>query len=198
MEDFGEIPAWRDRRRSDSVDETGRASFLAYFAAHEEAIRARVRRLVPLRSDAEDVMQEVAVVLWRKFPEFRPEQGFREWAFGVARYEALAWYRDRGRERIAFSTETVEMLAALEDAEASHGDRRREALDRCMAKLAEADRDLILASYRPAARIQDVAMRSGRSIGGFYQWLHRMRKTLLECVRAEVRRDERARGNEHE
>lgn len=62
--------------------------FLSLFAAHEPAIRAYVRRLVPPRTDAADVMQDVALVLWRKFREFDDEAGgFRGWAFGVARYE---------------------------------------------------------------------------------------------------------------
>jgi hypothetical protein len=37
--------------------------FLRCFTAQEAAIRAYVRRLVPLRADADDVMQEVAVVV---------------------------------------------------------------------------------------------------------------------------------------
>ena len=41
--------------------------FVTLFAANEAAIRAYVRRLVPTRDDAADVMQGVALVLWRKF-----------------------------------------------------------------------------------------------------------------------------------
>ena len=55
--------------------------FLRCFTANEAAIRAYVRRLVPLRSDADDVMQEVAVVLWEKFDEFR--EGGRFSGLGV-------------------------------------------------------------------------------------------------------------------
>ena len=43
--------------------------FLLLFAEHETAIRAYVRRLVPTRHDAADVMQGVVLVLWRKFRE---------------------------------------------------------------------------------------------------------------------------------
>jgi hypothetical protein len=41
--------------------------FLRRYAEHEPALRAFVRSLVPTREDAREVMQEVAVVLWRKF-----------------------------------------------------------------------------------------------------------------------------------
>jgi RNA polymerase sigma-70 factor (ECF subfamily) len=38
--------------------------FLRLFTTHEEAMRAFVRRLVPTRAGADDVMQEVSIVLW--------------------------------------------------------------------------------------------------------------------------------------
>jgi RNA polymerase sigma-70 factor (ECF subfamily) len=38
-------------------------------------------------------------------------------------------------------------------------------------------------AYQPEARIQEVAQGSGRSVPGFYQWLHRMRRMLLDCIR---------------
>ncbi len=37
------------------------------YTANGPAIRGFVRSLVPTREDAADVMQDVAVVLWRKF-----------------------------------------------------------------------------------------------------------------------------------
>ena len=72
--------------------------FLRLFAEHEPALRTFVRSLRPSRADASEVMQEVAVVLWQKFAEFDVSQDFRKWAFGVARFEALAYLRDRARE----------------------------------------------------------------------------------------------------
>ena len=41
----------------------------------------------------------------------------------------------------------------------------------------------MLAAYAPAARILEVAARSGRTVAAFYQWLHRVRLALLDCVR---------------
>ena len=43
--------------------------FLRLYVKHEEALNGFVRTLVPTREDAREVMQEVAVVLWRKFEE---------------------------------------------------------------------------------------------------------------------------------
>lgn len=44
------------------LDEGSQILFLQHLTANEAAIRAFVRRLVPLRSDTNDVMQQVAMV----------------------------------------------------------------------------------------------------------------------------------------
>jgi len=73
--------------------------FLTLFTVNEPAIRAFVRRLVPTRQDAADVMHGVALVLWRKFPALEEPDQFRKWAFGIARYEGTSVLAldDKGR-----------------------------------------------------------------------------------------------------
>lgn len=158
--------------------------FLSLFAANEPAIRAYVRRLVPLRTDAADVMQEVALVLWRKFREFDDQSGgFRGWAFGVARYEALAWTRDRARNRVVLADDVLQTVAHESSLHEVKLSAQRDALEECLEKVPREQRALILAAYAPDVGIQEAARRSGRTVAAFYQWLHRMRERLLNCTR---------------
>ncbi|HYF35363.1 MAG TPA: sigma-70 family RNA polymerase sigma factor [Prosthecobacter sp.] len=163
--------------------------FLRLFTGEEPAVRAYVRRLVPVRADADDVMQEVAVVLWDKFDNFAAGGDFRAWAFGIARYEVLAWLRDKGRDRLVLDEEVVQKLAEETAADEPHLARQREALEACVAKLDPPQRDLLMEAYQPQASIQAVASRSGRTVNGFYQWLHRIRRLLLDCIRRELNRE---------
>ncbi len=167
-----------------SPEETERhEQFLRSFTASELAIRAYVRRLVPTRADADDVMQEVSVVLWKKFGDFRGGGDFRAWAFGVARYEALAWRRDKARDRLVLDEAVIAKLAdEAEDDEPRH-QRHRDALEQCMQKVDPDQRALLIQAYHPDRRIQDIAASSGRTVPGFYQWLHRVRRMLLDCIR---------------
>jgi RNA polymerase sigma-70 factor, ECF subfamily len=157
--------------------------FLRSFTAHEPAIRAHVRRLVPTRADADDVMQEVSVVLWDKFADFREDADFRAWAFGVARFEVLAWLRDRGRDRLVLDENVVAKIAEDTAADEPQLERQRDALEHCMKKVPDDQRALLMQAYQPGASIQEVAQASGRTITGFYQWLHRVRRMLLDCIR---------------
>ena len=51
--------------------------FLRASTAHEPAIQAFLRRLDSSRADADDVMQEVSVLLWQKFGAFREGTDFK-------------------------------------------------------------------------------------------------------------------------
>lgn len=160
--------------------------FLRHYSAHEPAIRAFVRRLVPLRIDVPDVMQEVALVLWKKFEHLPDPDDFRRWAFGVAKYEALAWLRNRGRDRLVFAEDVLEQLAQDATALEPMLDSQRTGLETCLEKLPSTQKQLLLAAYEPGARIQQIAQQSQRTVGGFYQWLHRVRLQLLDCVQRSI------------
>jgi len=157
--------------------------FLTLFTANEPAIRAFVRKLVPTRQDAADVMQSVALVLWRKFDQLDHRDSFRKWAFGVARYEVLAWRRDIARDRLVLSEEILETIAIESSAAESQLAAHRNALEDCLNKLPSEHRTLVLAAYQPETQIRTLAEDSGRTVSAFYQWLHRTRVRLLECTR---------------
>lgn len=162
------------------------ARFVHEFARHETAIRAYVRRLVPARSDSDDIFQEVAIVLWKKFHEFRVDGDFRVWAFGVARYKVLSWLRDNGRRRLVLASDVVEMIAAESLHEEPYLEQQRLAFEACLAQLPSQQQSLLVEAYRPDVQIQEVAAASGRSTAGFYQWLYRMRQTLLTCAQRKL------------
>lgn len=158
-------------------------TFLRLFASNEPAIRAFIRRLVPSRADADDIMQDVSIVLWEKFDAFEEGGNFRAWAFGVARYEVLAWFRDKGRDRLVLNEKVVDLLADESLETVPRFDRQREALEVCMEKVAPEQRDLLMKAYQPGAQIRELASDSGRTESGFYQWLYRLRRSLLDCIR---------------
>ena len=164
------------------------AFFLRSFTTNEAAIRAYVRRLLPSRADTDDIMQGVALVLWAKFEQFREDGDFRSWAMGIARYEVLTWLRDRGRDRLVLAGDAAEMIAEETAIDVAQLEQQRIALQSCLEKLTPKNRSLLLESYGSELMIQEVAANSGRSIAAFYQWLHRMRRLLLDCVQHEVAR----------
>ena len=168
--------------------------FLRLFVAHEEALNAFVRTLVPSREDAREVMQEVAVVLWTKFADLPDVAEFRPWAFGVARFKALALIRDRQRlsARLVFDDDVLALLADEATEHADDYEAEREALMECMSKLDLAQRKLLDAAYAPEARIDEMARAAGRTPMSLYKALHRVRLVLMQCTRRVLAREDYA------
>ena len=163
--------------------------FLRLYVGQEEALRGFVRSLVPTREDAREVMQEVAAVLWRKFDELHTPDDFRRWAFGVARFEALGFRRDRARDRHVFGEDVLALLADDAEAAADSLQAEREALDECLGKLPKPQRVLVEAAYARGSRIDELAADLGRTAMSLYKALHRIRLTLLDCAERTLRRE---------
>lgn len=158
--------------------------FLQLFLANERRIYAFILSLVPVWSDADDLLQETAAVLWRKLDEFHPGSDFVAWALTIARFEVLNYRKRQSRDRGLFSDQTAEMLADQAAACFERaGDDRRDALEVCLLKLNERDRELIRLRYEPGATTQEVADRVGRSTKAVYKALNRIHEQLLICVR---------------
>jgi RNA polymerase sigma-70 factor, ECF subfamily len=167
-------------------------AFLRLYVAHEEALMAFVRTLVPTREDAREVMQEVAVVLWQRLAELDDAANFRPWAFVVTRFKAMAWLRDRKRDKLVFDDDVLELLAAEVADHADAYEAERRALDACMQKLTSAQRRLLDAAYAPGARIDALAVAAGRSAMSFYKALHRIRLLLMDCTQRTLSKEELA------
>lgn len=156
--------------------------FLRLYVSQEEALLGFVRTLVPSREDAREVMQEVAVVLWQRLGDLDDLANFRPWAFGVARFKAMAWLRDRNRDRLVFDEDVLELLADEVTEHADVYEAERRALESCVEKLDPAQRKLLDAAYAPGARIDALAAAAGRSPMSFYKALHRIRLALMNCT----------------
>lgn len=173
-------------------DDQMHRKFIRLFTEHEPAIRTFVRSLVPMRADAAEVMQKVALVLWEKLAEFDEKRDFRKWSFGIARFEVLAHLRDRSRDRHVFDDALVSRLAEeASEAEPRHS-RQREYLEACLQKLPTVQRETVLAAYAPGICIGELAVQLGQTPMSLYKVLHRIRQTLLDCVRRESGREELA------
>ncbi len=138
--------------------------------------------LVHSAADAEEVLQQTNLVLWRKFDRYEPGTDFGRWACRIAYYEVLKFRERRGREERLFSSDFVERLAVESESAMGVWDARREALVRCLKKLTERDRQLVLGRYQENATTRSVAEALGRSIQGTRKSLHRIRMALLACI----------------
>ncbi len=157
--------------------------FLRLWLQYESRIYGMVFSLVPDWAGADDVMQEVSLVLWRRFDEFELGTSFLAWAFTVARYQALAYRKKQRAQQARLSTETVEQVAAkIVDTLQESSCEREDALGHCLGRLRERDRELVQLRYQPGATTEAVAEAVGKTRAAVYKALSRVHSRLLDCV----------------
>lgn len=164
---------------STTPDNDRHKDFLKLYASSEGSLHTFIRSLVPTRQMASEVTQDVILVLWNKFEE---AADFQPWAFGVAKKVALQHLRRVSRDRHVFDDDLVNRLCEESAALADVHDRHREALQSCLQKLPETQRELVLTAYTKGVRIDELAKQRGQTPMALYKILHRVRQTLLECV----------------
>jgi RNA polymerase sigma-70 factor, ECF subfamily len=162
------------------------ARFMRVYLEHQRRIYGLIRALVPSGADADDILQETSAVLWQKFDEFDPDTNFAAWSLRIARYQVMAYYTTRRRQKARLSDETLDAVVERMSAPAPREDARSAALDGCLEDLPEDDRRLIERRYRGGARVEEVARRSGKPVVAAYKALHRAHDRLLQCMRGKL------------
>jgi RNA polymerase sigma-70 factor (ECF subfamily) len=163
--------------------------FVQLFAKCQMGLQAYIWTLVPNRADADDLMQETSVALWRKWSEFDPQRDFFRWACGIAFIEVLRHRRRTASERLWFSEELMETLAVEFLSEPALYELRSAALHSCLEKLAARDRKIIEARYRDGATIQAVAQELRRPVSTLYKMVARIRDRLHMCIEGTIARE---------
>jgi RNA polymerase sigma-70 factor (ECF subfamily) len=158
--------------------------FMRDFLAAEPKLRAYAFACGLSREEADDLVQEEALVLWRRFETYDRTRPFLPWALGVA-HHLIQRGRQGSRETRVLSPEVAEQMARTCAVMEGEIDQRRGALKKCVEKLPEHLRGLVALRYRERKSLSQIAQKLGRGVSATNMALHRIRQALLDCVERE-------------
>ena len=141
-----------------------------------------IGRQVPRDSDAEDVLQEVNLVIWRRAGEYEHGTDFGSWVFKIASFQIMAYRQKLVRNRLQFSDELLAQIAHNEFPSIRAIDLRREALQHCLEKLEKGDLELVRLRYECGDDVASLAGMLGRSAKAIYRSLAKIHGLLMNCV----------------
>lgn len=158
-------------------------------------------RMTGSAAEAEDLVQEAALLAWRGYRSFRPGSNFRAWFFRILTNAFLSRYRTRRREGPAVALEEVpELYLWRKSTEAGLGEALEDPAGQLLARLdAERINQAIVAlpeEYRLVAALyflddlsyQGIAEMTDLPIGTVRSRLFRARRQLQHAL-WEVARD---------
>ncbi len=156
------------------------------FLANEHRFFGMICALVPNLTDAEDVLQETSTAMWRKFDQFEEGTDFAAWGLKFARLQSLKFHEKTRHNPLRFRDELLEQLADEAWQAAAESDFRRDALQECLCRLTDRNRELLRMRYEENQTVPAIAERIGKSIHAVYKAVSRIHDSLLDCVRRKM------------
>lgn len=155
----------------------------------EPSVTAYVFAAIQRFQDAEDIVQQVALTVARRFDEYDDSRPFVAWVLWLAKSKIIDHYRMTGRRKLLFSEALLDQTASrlVERQETDHA--RAVALEYCIDKLSPKSRKLLDLRYLEDSSMDAIARVVGSTAGSVRVMLFRIRNLLADCVKAELARE---------
>lgn len=168
--------------------------FVALLTRAQPQIFGFIGRMVIDRTDADDVLQETNMALWRMADQFQEGTDFVAWACRVAYFRVLEQRSAAKRLRIRLGDAMLELLArvSLDESRldslvaAEQLEARRTALAACLDELPRRNRELLVDYYGKGRSLGDIGTALGRNANAVAQLFHRIRAILRTCVKGKL------------
>jgi RNA polymerase sigma-70 factor, ECF subfamily len=156
--------------------------FLQLFLKHQHDLRAFVASVVRDWHRSEDILQEVSLVLWRRFDEFDACRSFGGWARGIAGNMILKDL-DRHRRGLPLLTpEAIQSVLTVSDQAQAEPTAEQDMLRRCLQRLSAHAKRLIALRYERSLPLDQLAAEVAASIAAVKKALSRIRAQLHRCM----------------
>jgi RNA polymerase sigma-70 factor, ECF subfamily len=158
--------------------------FIKLLAEHERGLTRYVMSLIPTIADAEDILQESKLVMWRQFCDFEEGTNFSAWGRKIIFYRMLYFKRTKAKEASQYVFSDVFYEVLNEEYETGHESREKNfaVLQKCITHLQKPHKEMFMLRYNQGNSIEDLAEKIGRTVAACYKTLSRIRFNLKRCM----------------
>jgi RNA polymerase sigma-70 factor (ECF subfamily) len=157
------------------------------YSQHQRWLFVYLTTLVGNPDHAEDLMQEVCVVMWKEHHRFKLGTNFAAWLSVIAYHQVQKYWRQKKQRRKFLNDAMVEQLAERVTEDFDGLDMRRQMLRECVSKLQPTDQQLLSAVYNDQKMtVRELSRQLERPERALYKSTARIRRLLFECIRRKM------------
>ena len=160
--------------------------FMRLWTSAQPAVANFVHSLARDHGAAKDVLQETALVIFRRFAEYDGDRPFVAWALGIARFQVMGQQRDAARSLVVFDDELLEKFTDTWAELAPAVSDRGAALESCIAQLAGHSRRLVQLRHFEELNAEEITQRLDGNGPSIRVTLQRIREQLRSCIDRQV------------
>lgn len=176
---------WHDtlNRTLAAVGHEDREAFAELYRATSSRLFGVILRMVRERAEAEDLLQDVFVNIWRRAEAFDSARGnAMTWLIALARNRTI----DRLREHREAALDELDALAIPSEdptpAALAEATEARQRLEECMQRLEPQQRGVVREAFFSGASYSELATRLSVPLGTMKSWIRRSLMQLKVCL----------------
>ena len=169
------MPEWDDRKIIEGIKIPGREelSFNQLVLKYQERLYWHIRKIVIGHDDADDVLQNTMIKVWRSLPDFRSDSSLFTWLYRIATNEALSFLRQKKKRTFAPWVDVEDRMSEqLESDPWFDGDEISLKLQQAILKLPEKQRIVFNMKYFDELKYKEMAGILDTSVGALKASYH--------------------------
>ena len=160
-------------------------TLIKFLLQYKGALEAMLNSIVRDPIQAEDLFQEVALIMAQKREEVDEDCNFMGWGRRISMNVVRKYWGKRSRDRrlLFLDDKALEIVASyFEKTAQSVWESRKLALNECINSLSQEHRNLIRSKYENKSSINELSTTLSKSPRSVDNLLYRIRKALRKCV----------------
>lgn len=153
---------------------TKEEAFRQLLSKYQQKIYWHVRRMVIDHDDADDVVQDVFIKVWKNLDNFREDSQLYTWLYRIATNESITFLnKKKQKQHVSLDDDTTAYLAeTLADSNYFSGDKAQMKLQQALLTLPEKQKLVFNMKYFEDMKYEDISAVLGTSVGALKASYH--------------------------
>ncbi len=165
-------------------EKTRDLAFSSLVKKYQERLYWHIRKMVMDHDDADDILQNTFIKVWRSIDKFREESSLYTWLYRIATNESLTFINSNKRRSMVPMNDTSEFLMNnLESDVYFDGDEIQLRLQEAILKLPEKQRIVFNLKYFEEMKYEDMSQVLDTSVGALKASFHHAAKKVEEYLK---------------
>jgi RNA polymerase sigma-70 factor (ECF subfamily) len=160
-------------------EETREKAFQLLVKTYQERLYWHIRKIVVSHDDADDLLQNVFIKVWKNIATFREDSSLFTWLFRIATNESLSFLQQKKRRTIISMDGTSDYLIESFESDAHfEGDELQKKLQLAVLKLPDKQRIVFNMKYYDEMKYEEMAEILNTSVGALKASYHHAVKKI--------------------
>jgi len=166
------------------VESSKEEAFKLLVATYQEKLYWHIRRMVHFHNDADDVVQNTFIKVWRNFDKFKRQSKLYTWLYRIATNESLTFLQKKKRKgTVAMETDDYDLSAELKADPYFDGNEIQIKLQQAIEALPEKQKAVFNLRYFEEMKYDDMSEVLDTSVGALKASYHHAVKKIEKFLK---------------